>query len=197
MHNRTIDSRKEDKPRYIIYDYSKISGTGEAPSWRQRLVDNVQGFDTKWDEVLLSMTKVLGEEILEFCNKNRFKTGRNWSLSWHCICRLGCRKENGPLIVNGDNSFVSMWSKIGIIISMPATKTGLFKWQQRTGNPRGNPNVNGMDTRKDRNIGDLCSMVFEWSMFAPRFVQLEARFWQKKKGTEEYPVLLPTKREGS
>ena len=52
---------------YMIHDYFKISGTGEAlldfnDLSRVHLKnDNVQG-DTKWDEVLLSMTKVPEED---------------------------------------------------------------------------------------------------------------------------------------
>ena len=34
---------------------------------------NVQGFDTKWDEVLLSMTKVPDEDILEICYKKQLQ----------------------------------------------------------------------------------------------------------------------------
>ena len=48
---------------YMIYDNFKIRGTGEAlldftDLLRVQLKnDNVQGFDTKWNELLLSMTK--------------------------------------------------------------------------------------------------------------------------------------------
>ena len=46
---------------YVTYDYFKIGGTGEAlldfndPFRAQLKNDNVQGFDTKWCEVLVSM----------------------------------------------------------------------------------------------------------------------------------------------
>ena len=55
----------------MIYDYLKISGTSEALLDFNDLLrvqlksDNVQGFDTKWDEVLLSMTEVPDEDTLE------------------------------------------------------------------------------------------------------------------------------------
>ena len=56
---------------YMINDNFKISGTGEAlldlNDLRRVLMnnDNVQGFDTKWDEVLRSMTKLPDEDVLD------------------------------------------------------------------------------------------------------------------------------------
>ena len=56
---------------HIVYDYLKINGTREALLDFNDLLsdqlknDNVQGFDTKWDEVLLSMTEVPDEDTLE------------------------------------------------------------------------------------------------------------------------------------
>ena len=53
---------------YTICDYCMISGAGEALldlndfSSVQLPIYNVQGFDTKWEEVLLSMTKVSDED---------------------------------------------------------------------------------------------------------------------------------------
>ena len=53
----------------MIHDNFKISGTSEALLDFNGLLgiqlktDNVQGFDTKWNGALLSMTKVLGEDI--------------------------------------------------------------------------------------------------------------------------------------
>ena len=60
---------------YMTYDHFKISGTGEAllrfnDRLRVQLTkDNVQGFDTKWDEIL---PKDPDEDILEnFCTTHR------------------------------------------------------------------------------------------------------------------------------
>ena len=56
---------------YMICEYFKVSGTREPllddhDQLRVQLKnENVQGFDTKWDEVLLSMTKVPDADILE------------------------------------------------------------------------------------------------------------------------------------
>ena len=54
---------------HMIYDYLMISGTGEAlldfkDLLRVQLVnDNLQSLGTKWDELLLSVTKVPDEDI--------------------------------------------------------------------------------------------------------------------------------------
>ena len=43
----------------------------------QLKTDNVQGFDTKWGEVLVSMTKVPSEDTLDTCTSNSSITPRN------------------------------------------------------------------------------------------------------------------------
>ena len=68
---------KERKLPHVIYDNFKISGTGKAlldfnDLLRVQLMnDSVQGFDTKLDKVLLSMTKILDEEVLEKLHKKQ------------------------------------------------------------------------------------------------------------------------------
>ena len=59
--NRFLKRRQVD---YMIDDYFKIGQTGSV----QFKDDNVQGFDTKSDKVLLSMTKVPEEyTLVETC----------------------------------------------------------------------------------------------------------------------------------
>ena len=56
---------------YMVYDKFKISGAGEALLGVNELLkvhfynDNAQVFHTRWDEVLLSMSKVTEEDVLE------------------------------------------------------------------------------------------------------------------------------------
>ena len=63
---------------YMIYDNFKISGKGEALLGFNDLLrvqlnnDNMEGFDTRWDEVLLSMTDVPDEDSLDKCTKKKF-----------------------------------------------------------------------------------------------------------------------------
>ena len=110
--------------------------------------NNVQGFDTKWDEVLLSRTKLPEEDLLWNLFKNSSITQRTWNLSCHCTCRIRCRTENWPVMLDWNRRFAGVWSgKYGTIISMPATKTGLFREQQHV-------KGHGKDTSRDRQIGD-------------------------------------------
>ena len=73
--------------RQNLHDYFKISATGEAlldfnDLLRDHLKnDNVHGFDTKWDEVLLSMTKVPEEDTLEIVFKKTAPSLRGFETS--------------------------------------------------------------------------------------------------------------------
>ena len=55
----------------MIYDYFRVTGAHDtvldyADSFSVTLRDdNVQEFDTKWDEILLSMTKVPPDDVLD------------------------------------------------------------------------------------------------------------------------------------
>ena len=55
----------------MIYDYFRVTGAHDTVSDYADLFsgtlrdDNIQEFDTRWDEVLLSMTKIPSDNILE------------------------------------------------------------------------------------------------------------------------------------
>ena len=91
---------------YMINDNFKISGTGEAlldlNDLRRVLMnnDNVQGFDTKWDEVLRSMAKNPMKMCWTMCTRSSSISSRGRNLSWLCICRIQSRKENRPVILD-------------------------------------------------------------------------------------------------
>ena len=44
----------------------------------------IQEFDTRWDEVLLSMSKILSDDILEGLYVLRMRDPRNSKLYWNC-----------------------------------------------------------------------------------------------------------------
>ena len=56
---------------YMIYDYFRVTGAHDTVSDYADLFsvalrdDNIQEFDTRWDEVLLSMTKIPPDDVLE------------------------------------------------------------------------------------------------------------------------------------
>ena len=61
----------------MIYGYFPVTGAHDAVLGYADLFsvtlhdDNIQEFDTRWDEVLLSMTKIPSDEILECLYKLR------------------------------------------------------------------------------------------------------------------------------
>ena len=90
----------------MIGDHFNISGTGEALldfkdlSRVQLKNDDVQGFDTKWNEVLLSMTKVPDEDKAEHLFNKQVHHSVESNLSWSCISRIQLRKEKRPVILD-------------------------------------------------------------------------------------------------
>ena len=79
------NAQKEDQfPRgrqiaFMIYDYFRVTGAHDTVLDYADLFsvtlhdDNIQGFDTRWDEVLLSMSKVPSDDILESLYKLRIR----------------------------------------------------------------------------------------------------------------------------
>ena len=63
----------------MIYDYFRVTGAHDAVLNCADLFfvtlhdDNIQEFDTRWDEVLLSMTKIPSDEILASLYKLRIR----------------------------------------------------------------------------------------------------------------------------
>ena len=64
---------------YLIYDYFRVTGTLDSVENYTDLFtialrnDDIQEFDSKWDGILLSMTKILPDEILEGLYKLRIR----------------------------------------------------------------------------------------------------------------------------
>ena len=87
-----IDSWKDDKFLHDPWqpqDYWKR----RSSCWVQ--VEN----DTKWDEVLLSMTEVPAEDMLELlCKRISPIVPHNGNLSWSCICTIHSREEKRPVV---------------------------------------------------------------------------------------------------
>ena len=59
---------------YLIYDYFLVTGANDSVENYADLftvalrTDNVQEFDSKWDEIVLSMTQIPSDDILEMCS---------------------------------------------------------------------------------------------------------------------------------
>ena len=63
----------------MIYDYFRVTGAHDTVLDSADLFsvtlhdDNIQEFDTRWDEVLLSMTQIPSDDILESLCKLRIR----------------------------------------------------------------------------------------------------------------------------
>ena len=64
---------------YLIYDYFRVTGIHDSVENYADLFtislrnDDIQEFDSKWDEILLSMTKIPPDDILEGLYKLRIR----------------------------------------------------------------------------------------------------------------------------
>ena len=64
---------------YLIYEYFRVTGAHDSVEnyadlfWVALRNDNTQDFDTKWDEILLSMTQIPSDDILESLYKLRMR----------------------------------------------------------------------------------------------------------------------------
>ena len=63
----------------MIYEYFRVTGANDSVENYADLFtvvlrnDNIQEFDTKWDEILLSMTKIPTDDILDNLYKQRIR----------------------------------------------------------------------------------------------------------------------------
>ena len=125
---------------HMMYDNFKTSGTGKALLDFNDLLsvqlknENLQGLDTKWDEVLLTMTTVPDEDILETLHQKQL----HFSEELLCICRIQSRTEKRPAILDGKKwSAVTSSRKERTRVSVPAVKTGTLQGEaDRQENPR-------------------------------------------------------------
>ena len=64
---------------YLIYEYFRVTGADDSVEKYADLFtvilrnDDIQEFDSKWDEILLSMTQIPSDEILESLYKLRIR----------------------------------------------------------------------------------------------------------------------------
>ena len=89
-------AQKEDRfPRgtqiaFMIYDSFRVTGAHDAVLDYADLFsvtlheDNIQEFDTRWDEVLLSMSKKPSDDILESLHKLRIRESAQLKPYWNC-----------------------------------------------------------------------------------------------------------------
>ena len=90
---------------YLIYEYFRVTGASYSVENYADLFtvvlrnDDVQKFDTKCDQILLSMTQIPSDDILEGLYKLRIRESEKLKtvLEWNCtIWRFIRRKLAGP-----------------------------------------------------------------------------------------------------
>ena len=88
MQDRFLRSRQI---AYLIYEQFRVTGTDDSVENYTDLFttalrnDDIQEFNSKWDGILLSMTKIPHDDILEGLNKLRIKSLRNSRPYWNCM----------------------------------------------------------------------------------------------------------------
>ena len=84
---------------YLIYEQFRVTGTDDSVENYTDLFtivirnDDIQEFDSKWDGILLSMTKIPPDDILEDCTNWEYESLINSRPDWNCtIWRFTRRK---------------------------------------------------------------------------------------------------------
>ena len=76
---------------YLIYEYFRVTGTNDSVENYADLFtivlrnDDLQEFDSKWDGILLSMTKIPLDDILEGLYKLRIRESEKLRPYWNCM----------------------------------------------------------------------------------------------------------------
>ena len=79
---------------YLIYEYFRVTGANDSVENYADLFttvlrnDDIQEFDSKWDEILLSMTQIPSDDILQklykMTPKKEYESLRNSRPYWNC-----------------------------------------------------------------------------------------------------------------
>ena len=87
---------------YLIYEYFRVTGANDSVENYADLFttvlrnDDVQEFDSKWDEILLSMTKTPSDDILEGLYKLRIRESEKLKTVLELYNMEIHRKKAGP-----------------------------------------------------------------------------------------------------
>ena len=82
---------------YLIYDYFRVTGANDSVENYADLFtislrnDDIQEFDSTWDGILLSMTKIPPDDIMEGLYK--LTSLRNSRPYWNCMTRRFIRRK--------------------------------------------------------------------------------------------------------
>ena len=84
---------------YLIYEQFRVTGTDDSVENYTDLFtialrnDDIQEFDSKWNGILLSMTKILSDDILEGSYQQEYESLINSRPYWKCMTWRFIRKS--------------------------------------------------------------------------------------------------------
>ena len=90
---------------HMIYDYFRVTGAHDtvldyADLFTITLRNDVQEFDTRWNEILSSMTKIPPDDVLEVCTNKEQVSPINPKPYWTCMTWKFIRRYRRPIIRN-------------------------------------------------------------------------------------------------
>ena len=100
MHQKRTVSFAKD----MIYEYFRVTGANDSVENYADLftvglrIDDIQKFDSKWDGILLSMTKIPPDDILEGLYKLRIRESGNSRPYWNCMTWRFIRRKQYLII---------------------------------------------------------------------------------------------------
>ena len=87
---------------YLIYDHFRVTGSHDSVENYTDLFtiglqnDENQEFDSKWDGILLSMTKIPPDDIWKDCTNSEYESLKNSTPCWNCMTWRIHQKKVGP-----------------------------------------------------------------------------------------------------
>ena len=87
---------------YLIYEYIRVTGANDpVENYADRFTvvlrnDDIQEFDSKWDGILLSMTQIASDEILEGLYKLRIRESEKLKTALELYNMEIHQKKAGP-----------------------------------------------------------------------------------------------------
>ena len=91
---------------YLIYEYFRVTGANDSVENYADLFtialrnDDIQEFDSKWDEILLSMTKIPSDDILEGLYTLRIRESEKLRPNWNCTTWRFIRRKQDLIITD-------------------------------------------------------------------------------------------------
>ena len=159
---------------YLIYEYFRVTGTNYSVENYADLFtvvlrnDNIQEFDSNWDEILLSMTQIPSDDILEGLYKLRIRESEKLKTVLELYNMEIDQKKAGPAYHS-----LKTTVKRSIEQNLP-----MKNFEARNGNYETNAVVKNQETkqRQQRTLGDCWQWKANGQCSKRRQLQFRARY---------------------